>query len=1086
MDNVKFNKCQTPLEELGLEKQPQEVQEQFWDYINNVPFIRWLVSPDRPLVSELPRDEYGKAIIDITKPPILENTDFFRQTAITFQQTGKFTHLRPNRNPQSDFGKWIREERRRSWEGLIDPSTGMWIAGDQYYFLNYSPMQLIKQDKLGKKIRVVDFPNFWDGHFLVDHYLYRARLEGHHAAMLSSRGKGKALPLDVVIPTPEGYKEWKNINVGDRLWDADGNTTIVTDIPYYGDIDIYLITLADGRKIKCSAEHLFEITYYQTKQVKDVQWIKEHYLHHRNISEKNPTGTEYTITIPINGSIYFEYQKIPIEAYTLGLILGDGCLKNKGYRNVTRLTGALADVDFYRTQVPYEIRSHASRPIENSIIRKDIVKDLDFLGLSGKNSHEKFIPDIYKYNSTEIRISLLQGLIDTDGWVNGSTQCYCTCSERLKDDVLEVARSLGIKAYSFKKKDAWTISFQTDIILCRLPRKVSKIKKPSARYLKTSKRVTIVDVQYIGKGIGKCVTVDNDRGLFLANDYIVTHNSFKGASMLAKRYTLGESSEVRKKVQCVVTAADRKYIYGANQILNMFCADIDFTAINTQFAAHRLVDSAQSLNWVSGYKDKDTGVRMGSGNSVMGITSGDDQSKLNGTRGQLYLIEEAGIFKDLLSLYQMIRPSVEDGKDVYGLIYMYGTAGDDMSDFTALQEIMYNPRGYNMLALPNVYDKEGQGRKEFTLFFPAYLNRSSCMDKDGNSDVTKALLEILADRYTVKYNSTDINAITKRISQYPITPQEAIVRSHGSLFPVTELNERLNQIDNNPGEYDDVYVGELVEKEIGNIEFRPTGDIPIREFPTKDNKVAGAMEIFQMPQKDAKGIVFSERYLLSCDPYDDDASHTMSLGSILVLDLWTDRIVAEYTGRPMFADDFFEIARKMSFFWNGKLMYENNKKGLFAYFSKKNCVYKLADTPEYLKDRQLIKEIGYGNKGKGIPMYGGSGKGGLRDYGYRLIKDWLLLPTTVIEKDEQGNDVETKIPNLYHIRNRALLKELILFNPDINVDRIMSLMQLMLYREEKMILYQGDVRSQEVKPTGIEADEYWIKNYPGKKEFKWQ
>lgn len=211
-----------------------------------------------------------------------------------------------------------------------------------------------------------------------------------------------------------------------------------------------------------------------------------------------------------------------------------------------------------------------------------------------------------------------------------------------------------------------------------------------------------------------------------------------------------------------------------------------------------------------GYKDKSSGVRKGSGNSVMGITSGDDQSKLNGSRGVLYLIEEAGIFKDLLSLYQMIRPSVEDGGSVFGEIFAYGTSGDDQSDFTALQEIMYNPRGYNMHPLTNVYDKEGQGRKEFTIFFPAYLNRADCMDKDGNSNVTKALLELLMDRYNVKYNSTDINSITKRISQYPITPQEAIIRSHHSIFPITELNERLNQIDNNPSEYDDVYAGELV------------------------------------------------------------------------------------------------------------------------------------------------------------------------------------------------------------------------------------------------------------------------------------
>ena len=117
-------------------------------------------------------------------------------------------------------------------------------------------------------------------------------------------------------------------------------------------------------------------------------------------------------------------------------------------------------------------------------------------------------------------------------------------------------------------------------------------------------------------------------------------------------------------------------------------------------------------------------------------------------------------------------------------------------------------------------------------------------------------------------------------------------------------------------------------------------------------------------------------------------------------------------------------------------------------------------------------------------MYSGSGKGGLRDYGFRLIKDWLLHPTTVIEKDESGKEIETQIPNLYHIKNRALLKELILYNPDINVDRIMSLLQLMLYREEKMILYQGDVRNHEVQSSGMEADDYWTRNYPGKKSSK--
>ena len=110
---MKFNKCQTPLEELHLDSYPNEIQEQFWDYLNNVPFIKWMVSPDRPYVHELPRDDQGRAIIDVTHPPILENSDFFRSTAKVWEETGSYTKLRPNRNPNSDFGRWLREERRR-------------------------------------------------------------------------------------------------------------------------------------------------------------------------------------------------------------------------------------------------------------------------------------------------------------------------------------------------------------------------------------------------------------------------------------------------------------------------------------------------------------------------------------------------------------------------------------------------------------------------------------------------------------------------------------------------------------------------------------------------------------------------------------------------------------------------------------------------------------------------------------------------------------------------------------------------------------------------------------------------------------
>lgn len=736
-----FNEYQTEYTKEYLDTLPKEVQEQYYDFIYNVPFIKKLIKGDRPYAKDLQRDDEGKLIIDLTNPHILEDTDYFRPAALHFKKYNCYTKLKPNANPNSEYGKWIREEVRRCWEGYIRESDGEWITGDMYFFLNYCPIQLIKKDNKGKSIRTIDFPKFWDGHYYMFHYLQQCRDNGKHAAELARRGAGKS---------------------------------------------------------------------------------------------------------------------------------------------------------------------------------------------------------------------------------------YCA------------------------------------------------------------------------------------------------------AAMLAKRFILGESRNVSKKVQCVATASERKYIQGANQLLDMFQYYIDFNANNTEFPRQRITSSLQNLAWTMGYVDSETNTRRGTENSVIGITSKDDESKLRGSRGVLYLLEEAGSFPRLLNLYQVLRPSVEDGNSVWGLIFLYGTSGDSESDFSSMQELMYNPDGYNIYSIENIYDKEGQGRKKFTYFFPGYLDRADCYDDNGNSDVTKALLEILLDRYKVKYNSSDINAITKRIAEIPITPQEAILKTKDNIFPITEITQRLNEIDNNPNFYDDTYIGVLTMNKAGEVEFSiDTHEKPIREFPTKDNKVVGALEIYEMPAK-VQGKVPANRYILSLDNYENDEAQSMSLGSIFVLDLWTDRIVAEYTGRPQFADDLNELCRKMCLFFNGKILYEANKKNTFAYFSRMNSLHLLADTPEYLRNKQLIKASRFGNSSKGV-----TATVPIKNFALGLIRDWLLKPVEVVKK-EGTEVVKYTTNNLAFVKNRALLKELMLYNPAINVDRIMSLCQLMLYREEKMILYQGDPAKNASKPKeeGLQYDPFFIKNYP--------
>lgn len=743
-----MNEYQTELTEELVNSLPQEVQDQLFDIINNVEFVKRLISPTREHAKDRPRDDRGRIIVDLANPHILENMDYFRPSALHYEKYGTFTNLRPNANPNSEYGKWIREERRRIWDGYVRESDGEWVTGYMYWFLNYSPMMLSKireyKDKNGKKRkskradRIEALPECWEGIYWRFHCLdqasngglYNNFEGGQHMAELASRGKGKSYSL---------------------------------------------------------------------------------------------------------------------------------------------------------------------------------------------------------------------------------------------------------------------------------------------------------------------------------------------ASILNHIFVVGENEEAHDKVKGIVTAYQKEYLT-KDGVLNKFVDMANFCATNTQFPRKRLKNSLQEMTWIMGYKDVDLDIERGTQNTVLGVSSKDDESKLRGKRAAKILIEEFGTFPRLVDLYNVLLPSVQEGDIVFGQIYMLGTAGDNESDFAGAQEIMYNPKGYNMYALPNVYDKYNQGKPYFVFFFPGYVNRKGCYNENGVSDVIKALIEILMNRYRVKYNSTDPNTIIKTIAEVPITPAEAIVKTGVNMFPVADLTERLGQLDANPTEYDDVYVGDLVFNKDGQVEYKPTSAMPIRDFPHKDNKIEGAIELYQMPEIDKNtGKPYNDRYILGADPYDDDESNTMSLGSIFVLDLWTDRIVAEYTGRPSFADDYYEICRKLCLFYNGRLNYEYNKKGLFSHFSTRNSLYLLTDVLDFLKEKQMMKD-GYGNKSKGT-----NASPAINAYARSRLRSWLLAPVPIMQNID-GEEKEVMVPRLFTVRNRALLKELINYNSEGNFDRISAMGMLMLLREDRMIRYQGDVSKEKQEKANSSYD----------------
>lgn len=1107
MEEIIFNKCQTPFEELELQKYPQEVQEQFLDCINNIPFIKWMISPQRPYVSELPRDDEGKAIIDVAHPPILENSSYFRSTAALWEETGQYTHLRPNSNPNSDFGRWLREERRRGWDGYVDPSTGMWVTGDYYWMLNYCPIHMVVKRKDGLEMRSTRHPKFWDGQFLISHYVLQARMHKHHAAYLASRGKGKTSFGASMLSKRfiNGESSENRISVQCLVTAADRTKLIGTnqilDV-FIDNIDFCAKnTSFPSRRLKSSMQELYwemgfkkagsEVAHGSRNSVSGII---------SGVNQDKLNGSRGVLYLIEEAGIFRDLRDLyglirpSVEqgSSVFGEILLYGCVcagtkvwTNDGrYLNIEELHKKDGIIG-YENDLPVKntigtlleprqkpcvriewkhggyLECSVDHPILKQVVHAPRVNGTDirrrtpeevWVRADELKAGDRILEGRYigAFGSDTLEDARLVGMLIGDGSYGcDNTPKFSSEDEELLNYIKE-RYDWGISAEHITKEGRLYQDIRVKGI-CPLLRRIGiYAQTKTAKRLPTKyQTLTEEDTKLLLAGLydtDGCITgIGNTAAIELTQ---ATKEILEQVSLLLRKFGITSSiSENKPSIKDGRKDKNSWYILNVGGRTN-----IELFYESIPLMQRRKVEKLEKIHqWFTAHP-------------LIKVRCYDEKKIIPRT---IRKVESIGV----QTIYNL---SAEQSHTyLANNIITHNTAGNEQSDFAAFSEMLYSPSGYNLEPLDNVFDKEGQGKRKSCMFYPVYMNYDdSCIDENGNSNVTKALLMILSDRYKVKYGSSDINAITKRISQYPITPQEAIIRGRNNMFPVTELNERINQLDNNPNEYDDVYVGDLVQ-ESGEVKFRPTGDFPIRDYPLKDNKVKGAIEIFSMPQKNPDGKIPHGRYIAGGDPYDNDTADTMSLGSFFILDTWTDTIAMEYTGRPMYADDYYEICRLGCLFYNALVLFESNKKGYFSYFSQRSSVHYLADTPEYLLEKQIIKNIGYGNTRKGVNT-----TAAVKDYGLRMLRDWLLKPVTKIEKDTEGNDVEVSMPNLYNVRNRALLKELVLFNPPYtNVDRVMAMCMVMLYRQEKMILYQGNMRRTEEVSSGIENDDYWSKNY---------
>ena len=554
--------------------------------------------------------------------------------------------------------------------------------------------------------------------------------------------------------------------------------------------------------------------------------------------------------------------------------------------------------------------------------------------------------------------------------------------------------------------------------------------------------------------------------------------SYSFGAKLTKNFVLGENELNRRNVKSLVAAYQKEYLI-KDGTLNKFIDGITHCAKYTQFPSARLKASMSDLNWKAGFIDADTQLEAGTLNEVLGVAVKDDSDKLRGKRSSWLGFEEFAAFAKFLETWQTCMPNVQEGDISFGQMSGIGTGGSSGNDFMGALEMLNYPDGYRVYSLPNYWDKGAQGKKKTVFFYPGYVNSKGYYNEDGVSDVVGALISEIEYRINLKYNSSDPLQLTRRKAETAFTIQDAIMKRDGSLYPTDKLNDVINEINLNPKYTDDMWIGRLGLSKTGEVEYKPDNDLKyITEFPHKDNKITGAICIKQMPIKNSSGSIPWGRYISGIDTFDDDGSDTLSLFSMFILDLWTDELVFEYTGREMFADDSYEIARLALLMYNAECNYENNKKGLFKYFSQHNCLYLLSDTLEFLKDKEIVKGGMYGNKSKGVGNYGAVG-----GYARRAIRDYLLRSKELIVlNDIDGQTVEQSISifNYQKIWSKGLLQELAMWNADGNYDRHDALAMLMLLREDKLRLL-GDTSPRDAganRDVGyLGKDAFFEKNY---------
>lgn len=395
----------------------------------------------------------------------------------------------------------------------------------------------------------------------IDNLLKGGIAKGEIGVILAPTGTGKALPVSEPVLTPKGWTKMNDIKLGDKIVGSDGKEQWVIGVYPQGERPIYKVEFTDGTQVFCDEEHLWSVNTLNMrtsktrgKGGKSVYRPKLGYVTMKTSDMMNNIKKRgrYNYRLPVVSPVEFKEKNVLIDPYLLGLLLGDGCMTDSGVNISTKdeeVVNYVQNLDNFGSTKQY--KRYETQEIYRVRIKSSINEKLKLYGLWNKKSNNKFVPFDYLYNSVEVRLAILQGLMDSDGYVSktGMVQ-FTSVSKELAYNVRELVLSLGgtarvntkIPTYTYlgeNKKGQMsynvTISFSNDIIPFKLLRKISKFRTRE----KYVEQKFIKSITFSHNEDAVCIKVSNSDELFVTRDYVLTHNTTILSKIANNAFNLG-------------------------------------------------------------------------------------------------------------------------------------------------------------------------------------------------------------------------------------------------------------------------------------------------------------------------------------------------------------------------------------------------------------------------------------------------------------------------------------------------------------------------------------------------------------------